>query len=145
MEVTVRAKNDYLPAEISLRKEKEILEVVHDKDSITQRIGVDAGEGFIFGLYCQDDIRYADGTQMADTLMATGITDANGMLTFTGMYPHGRYYIKEMAAAEGWKLSAEPFSVTIPVTVQSCIGKRIKANWRQFSVKPTSITWKRMA
>ena len=113
VEVTVRAKNDYLPAEISLRKEKEILEVVHDKDSITQRIGVDAGEGFIFGLYCQDDIRYADGTQMADTLMATGITDANGMLTFTGMYPHGRYYIKEMAAAEGWKLSAEPFSVIL--------------------------------
>ena len=113
VEVTVRTKNDYLPAEITLRKEKEILEVVHDKDSITQRIGVDAGEGFIFGLYCQDDIRYADGTQMADTLMATGITDANGMLTFTGMYPHGRYYIKEMAAAEGWKLSAEPFSVIL--------------------------------
>ncbi len=113
VEVTVRAKNDYLPAEISLRKEKEILEVVHDKDSITQRIGVDAGEGFIFGLYCQDDIRYADGTQMADTLIATGITDADGKLTFAGMYPHGRYYIKEMAAADGWKLNAEPFSVIL--------------------------------
>ena len=113
VEVIVRVKNDYLPAEISLRKEKEILEVVHDKDSITQRIGVDAGEGFIFGLYCQDDIRYADGTLMADTLIATGITDADGKLTFAGMYPHGRYYIKELAAADGWKLNAEPFSVAI--------------------------------
>ena len=113
VDVIVRAKNDYLPAEISLRKEKEILEVVHDKDSIVQRVGVDAGEGFIFGLYFQDDIRYADGTLMADTLMATGITDADGKLTFAGMYPHGRYYIKEMAAVDGWKLSAEPFSVIL--------------------------------
>ena len=113
VDVIVRAKNDYLPAEISLRKEKEILEVIHDKDSIMQRVGVDAGEGFIFGLYCQDDIHFCGGTLMADTLMATGITDADGKLTFAGMYPHGRYYIKELAAADAWKLNAEPFSVAI--------------------------------
>ena len=42
-----------------------------------------------------------------------GITDADGALTFSGDYPHGEYYVQELAAPEGWVLSDARYRVTI--------------------------------
>ena len=59
----------------------------------------------VFGLFNAGVISYGDSQKLpAHTLMATGITDAKGNLTFSGMYPHGAYYIKELSAPDGWLL-----------------------------------------
>ena len=119
VEITVTAKNDYLPVEISLEKEKEIMEVVHDReDAIMQIVGIAPGEGFLFGLYNDQDIRYDGGTLMADTLIAVGQTDAEGKLTFSGNYPHGRYYIKELYAEDGWKINPTHFPISLLPSMQ---------------------------
>lgn len=45
--------------------------------------------------------------------MATGATDAKGNLTFSGMFPHGDYYVKEISVPKGWLLSAEKYPVKL--------------------------------
>lgn len=63
------------------------------------------GEGFVFGLYNGDPITYAGGTLEADTLLATAVSDKNGKISFSGQFPHGKYYVRELSGPEGWKLS----------------------------------------
>ena len=113
VEITVQAKNDYLPAEISLTKEKEDVQVITEGDSVRQELTVTPGAGFLFGLYNDQDIRYEGGTLLSDNLIAAEETDADGRLTFTGMFPHGKYYIKELSAPDGWKLNPGVFPVVL--------------------------------
>ena len=113
VETVVTAGNDYLPAEISLTKEKEVLQIIQDGDSVKQIITIVPGEGFTFGLFNDTDIHYDGGTLMADTLLAVDVTDAEGKLTFSGNFPHGRYFIKELSAPAGWKINTERFTITL--------------------------------
>ena len=114
VEAAATISNAYLPAEITLQKEKQIIQThSHADGTVTRSVQIVPGEGFVFGLYCDSDIHYDGGTLMADTLIATGATDENGRLTFSGCYPHGDYYIRELYAPDGWKLSAERYPVSI--------------------------------
>lgn len=59
-------------------------------------------------------ITYGDSQKLpANTLMATGATDSQGNLTFSGLYPHGDYYIKELSVPNGWLLGAQTYPVTL--------------------------------
>ncbi|MBR0247049.1 MAG: hypothetical protein IJQ61_11320, partial [Bacteroidales bacterium] len=117
VEITVEAHNDYLPVSVSLEKEMEIMEIVHGQDgTVTQTVGTSPGKGFVFGLYNDKDIHYDGGTLLADTLVATGVTDEDGKLTFSGVYPHGQYYIKELFTMDGWKLNPNFFPVDLNVS-----------------------------
>lgn len=113
-EVRVAVRNDYLPTEITLFKEKEAIRIVSGgKDGVQSILTNEPGEGFVFGLFSARDIPYADGALMADTLVASGVTDKNGMLRLTGMFPHGDYSIRELYAPEGWTMSAERIDLSI--------------------------------
>ncbi|MBQ7826063.1 MAG: hypothetical protein IJ337_06915, partial [Clostridia bacterium] len=98
VETTVEIVNEYLPAEITLLKEKEVLQTQRDGEQVSQIVTTAPGEGFVFGLFTDQDIRYSTGTLMADTLVATGATDENGSMTFSGLFPHGAYYVRELSA-----------------------------------------------
>ena len=112
--VTVKAHNEYLSAEIHLEKEKEILKPYTDADGyIRQALTTTYGLGFVFGLYNADDIHYTDGMLPADTLIAVGMTDMHGKLTFSGNLPHGAYTIRELDGPKGWKLNPNRFDVRI--------------------------------
>ena len=117
VEITVEAHNDYLPASVSLEKEMEIMEIIQEQDgTVTQTVSTAPGKGFVFGLFNHSDIHYDGGTLLADSLVATGVTDADGNLTFSGVYPHGQYYIKELSALDGWKLTPNTFPIDLTVT-----------------------------
>lgn len=77
------------------------------------------GEGFVFGLFADEELRVGDVTLTADTLVATGATDAAGKLAFVGNFPHGAYYVKELSAPDGWTLNPAKFAVTLEPKVQS--------------------------
>ena len=112
--VNVEAHNEYLSAEIQLEKEKEVLKPYTDADGyIRQVLTATYGLGFVFGLYNADDIHYADGMLPADTLIAVGMTDMHGKLTFSGNLPHGAYTIRELDGPKGWKLNPNRFDVRI--------------------------------
>ena len=119
VETTVTLSNDYLSAEITLEKEKEDLEIIMDDDHVRQEIVNTPGEGFVFGLFADEELRVGDVTLTADTLVATGATDAAGRLAFVGNFPHGAYYVKELSAPDGWTLNPAKFAVTLEPKAQS--------------------------
>ena len=111
--------NGYLSAEITLEKEKEDLEIIMEGDHVRQALANIPGEGFVFGLFVDEELRVGDVTLTADTLVATGATDAAGRLAFVGNFPHGAYYVKELSAPDGWTLNPAKFAVTLEPEVQS--------------------------
>ena len=115
VEVKVSAGNTYLPVRVTLRKQKENLLLTETADGmIHQIVETVPGEGFVFGLFNRDVITYGDSQKLpANTLMTTGATDSQGNLTFSGLYPHGDYYIKELSVPDGWLLSAQTYPVTL--------------------------------
>ena len=119
VETTVTLGNDYLSAEIALEKEKEDLNIIMDGDEVRQALVNTPGEGFAFGLFVDEELRVGDVTLTADTLVATGATDAAGKLAFVGNFPHGAYYVKELSAPDGWTLNPAKFAVTLEPKVQS--------------------------
>lgn len=119
VETNVTLGNDYLSAKITLEKEKEDLEIIMDSDHVRQEIVNIPGEGFVFGLFADEELRVGDVTLTADTLVATGATDAAGRLAFVGNFPHGAYYVKELSAPDGWTLNPAKFAVTLEPKAQS--------------------------
>lgn len=119
VETNVTLGNDYLSAEITLEKEKEDLEIIMDSDHVRQALVNIPGEGFVFGLFADEELRVGGVTLTADTLVATGVTDAAGRLAFVGNFPHGAYYVKELSAPDGWTLNPAKFAVTLEPEVQS--------------------------
>ena len=119
VETNVTLGNAYLSAEITLEKEKEDLEIIMDGDHVRQALVNIAGEGFGFGLFADEELRVGDVTLTADTLVATGATDAAGRLAFVGNFPHGAYYVKELSAPDGWTLNPAKFAVTLEPKTQS--------------------------
>lgn len=105
VKVGVSSWNDFLPAEIQLTKEVQVLETISDESGeVHQNMKVVPGKGFVFGLYNFNDIPYKNGTMPADSLIDTAVTDENGHLSFNGKYPHGEYYVRELSGPEGWSL-----------------------------------------
>lgn len=115
VEAKVSAGNTYLPVRVTLRKQKENLLLTETADGmIHQTVETVPGEGFVFGLFNRDVITYGDSQKLpANTLMATGATDSQGNLTFSGLYPQGDYYIKELSVPDGWLLNTEKYPVTL--------------------------------
>ncbi len=114
VEIIAAIGNTYIPAEISLQKEKEAIQTTDDGNGTVRQVIVNVpGEGFVFGLYTDKDIHCSGGTLVAGTLVATGVTASDGNLTFAGHYPHGDYYIKELSTPKGWKLNPNRFAITL--------------------------------
>ena len=90
-----------------------------DDDHVRQVLVNIPGEGFVFGLFVDEELRVGDVTLTADTLVATGATDAAGKLAFVGNFPHGAYYVKELSAPDGWTLNPAKFAVTLEPKAQS--------------------------
>ncbi len=119
VETNVTLGNGYLSTEITMEKEKEDLEIIMDDDHVRQALVNIPGEGFVFGLFADEELRVGDVTLTADTLVATGATDAAGRLAFVGNFPHGAYYVKELSAPDGWTLNPAKFAVTLEPKAQS--------------------------
>ena len=114
VDVPVEVGNEYLPIEVQLYKEKEVLQAVPLPDGqVRQEVVNVPGEGFVFGLYNAEDIPSEGDALLADTLVATAVTNSEGKLVFSGYFPHGAYYLRELSGPTGWKLSAGHIPVNL--------------------------------
>lgn len=114
VKIGIQAENEFMQAKVSLTKEKEVVSTEEGDNGMWHSSLANApGEGFVFGLYNADSIAYPDGSLEPDTLIATGITNKDGELTFCGSFPHGEYYVRELSAPEGWKLDSASHRIII--------------------------------
>ena len=113
MQIRVEVGNTYLPAAITLHKEAEVIRTTEANGEVLRTLHSEPGEGFVFGLFSERDIHENGVTLLADTLVAVGMTDENGRLTFDGTFPHGDYYVRELQAKTGWKLNPNRFPITL--------------------------------
>ena len=69
-------------------------------------------EGALFGLYANSNITSFDGKILIrkGSLIEQGVTDKNGRLQFKAKLPHGKYFVREIEAPEGYELTSEEFS-----------------------------------
>lgn len=65
VETNVTLGNGYLSAEITLEKEKEDLEIIMEGDHVRQALVNIPGEGFVFGLFADEELRVGDVTLTA--------------------------------------------------------------------------------
>ena len=108
VDIHVAVNNEYLPVEVQLYKEKEVLQTISLLDGqVCREILNVPGEGFVFGLYNAADIPFEGDALLADTLVTTAVTNSEGKLVFSGYLPHGAYYLHELSGPAGWKLSDE--------------------------------------
>ena len=113
VQIRVEVGNAYLPAAVTLHKEAEVIRTTEANGEVLRTLHSEPGEGFVFGLFSERDIHENGVTLLADTLVAVGMTDENGRLTFDGTFPHGDYYVHELQAKTGWKLNPNRFSITL--------------------------------
>ena len=89
------------------RVQVEVLKKEKDSDKVLS--------GAIFGLYAADDIVSSKGKVLLakDTLIELKITDEDGKIQFVADLPvDSRYYIKELAAPDGYVTDQEPQEFT---------------------------------
>ena len=111
---TVSVTDEFLPAKVSFSKVKQVIVTKErDKGLVTSEIETVPGEGFVFGLYNHEEIKYADGSLPKGTLIAVAVTDADGKASFEGNFPHGHYTLKEISAPEGWKVNTASYHIDI--------------------------------
>ena len=73
---TVCVTDEFLPAKVNFTKAKEIIVTKeHDKGLVTSEIETVPGEGFVFGLFNHEEIKYAGGSLPKGSLVAVAVTD----------------------------------------------------------------------
>lgn len=121
-EVTLTWK-DYTTEDVVLEDLIEYINVRQDITiSVTKRDADDntiTVAGAVFGLYASEDIYNYLGevTVAKDDLIETAETDETGVATFTADLPVGMYYIKELAAPDGYTTSSEVIEIDASTSV----------------------------
>lgn len=72
MKIRVEVGNTYLPAAITLHKEAEVIRTTEANGEVLRTLHSEPGEGFVFGLFSEQDIHENGVTLLADTLVAVG-------------------------------------------------------------------------
>ena len=107
--VEIKYANDKTPLVISeLTVENDRLHVCVKVEKIDSKTG-DHLAGAEFGLYAGEDILDKDGKVIVkkDELIEALVTGKSGIITYSLDLPYGEFYIKEITAPEGYKLSNE--------------------------------------
>ena len=111
---TVSVTDEFLPAKINFSKAKQVIVTKeHDNGLVSSEIETAPGEGFVFGLYNHEEIKYVGGSLPKGTLVGVAVTDKDGKASFAGNFPHGHYTLKEIAAPDGWKINEAAYHIDI--------------------------------
>lgn len=93
-------QNTYQQTKFSLRKLAENIVVDPATGNVT--ITTDYKAGFVFALYVNEDVKYANGNIAisAGSVVAVATSDASGNVVFSGKLPIANYYVKEISAPD---------------------------------------------
>lgn len=138
--------NELRELNVQLKKLAEIVGIVTDSDGNVDVVYeyVD-GEGFTFGLYNAFDIKNVNTGAViipANSLVSICVSDENGLVNFSGKYPVGNYYIKEIATLPKYQVNDDfrydinntVSDETVP-TIDFALDEPVKNNYEYAMVK----------
>ena len=97
--------------------------------------------GAEFGLYAKEDIKAGDKVLVkADELLTKAVTDEDGKAVFEQDLPFRTYYIKELAAPDGFVSSDEQIEVTAKYQGQDVKVVKLESIFKN---QPTKVTFKK--
>ena len=120
--VTLRYKDQYtaiVSAQVGIRDDAPAVELTLQKQAEQfsaeeAEIYMAPGEGFVFGLYADEDIHGVNTAVLPkDSLVNVGSTDSDGFLRIQGRLPFGKYRFVELAAPEGYVISKTAYPVEL--------------------------------
>lgn len=120
--VMLRYKDQYtaiVSAQVGIRDDAPAVELTLEKQAEQfsaeeAEIYMAPGEGFVFGLYADEDIHGINTAVLPkDSLVNVGSTDSDGFLRIQGRIPFGLYRFVELAAPEGYVISKAAYPVEL--------------------------------
>lgn len=142
---------DAAPVEVAIAYEGQLVPVVQAEVRVTNerqkakaslvktdRQSGKALESAVYGIYAAEDICgvHEDTVVPKDTLLEQVSTDENGKAEFTGDFPLGKYYLKEVQAPEGWLLSEDVMEVNVQYAGEKVTELKVETDARDY---PTTV------
>lgn len=107
-------KNKQANTCVSVYKEAEVMVTTKSGERIATTVQIQPGEGFVFGVFADQDFETADdGILAKDSMVAIGATNVDGRIDFTNKLPLGKYRIKELKTKDGYIIDETEYPVDL--------------------------------
>ena len=107
-------KNKQANTCVSVYKEAEVMVTTKSGERIATTVQIQPGEGFVFGVFADQDFETADdGILAKDSMVAIGATNVDGRIDFTSKLPLGKYRIKELKTKDGYIIDETEYPVDL--------------------------------
>ncbi len=103
LEIKVSMTNDRMATMVTLQKQAYVWETAESENGISVEQKLVPGEGFVFGIYSGETFTAANGDVIqTNALMGIMVTDENGAANMSDALPYGKFYAKELKAANDY-------------------------------------------
>ena len=106
-------ENKQADTSVVVYKEAEVFVTTKSGERVSTTVQLQPGEGFIFGVFAEQDFAGADGTIEKGALVLLGTTGVDGRIDFSTKLPLGKYYVKELKTKDGYYIDENSYPFTL--------------------------------
>ena len=106
-------ENKQADTSVVVYKEAEVFVTTKSGDRVSTTVQLQPGEGFIFGVFAEQDFVGKDGTIEKGSLVLLGTTGVDGRIDFSTKLPLGKFSVKELKTKDGYYLDENSYPFTL--------------------------------
>lgn len=106
-------ENKQADTSVVVYKEAEVFVTTKSGERVSTTVQLQPGEGFIFGVFAEQDFAGADGTIEKGALVLLGTTGVDGRIDFSTKLPLGKYSVKELKTKDGYYIDENSYPFTL--------------------------------
>lgn len=106
-------ENKQADTSVVVYKEAEVFVTKKSGERVSTTVQLQPGEGFIFGVFAEQDFAGADGTIEKGALVLLGTTGVDGRIDFSTKLPLGKYSVKELKTKDGYYIDENSYPFTL--------------------------------
>ncbi len=106
-------ENKQADTSVVVYKEAEVFVTTKSGERVSTTVQLQPGEGFIFGVFAEQDFAGTDGTIEKGALVLLGTTGVDGRIDFSTKLPLGKYSVKELKTKDGYYIDENSYPFTL--------------------------------
>ena len=106
-------ENKQADTSVMVYKEAEVFVTTKSGERVSTSVQLQPGEGFIFGVFAEQDYAGTDGTIEKGSLVLLGTTGIDGRIDFSTKLPLGKYSVKELKTKDGYYIDENSYPFTL--------------------------------